>query len=225
MKQMTGIYLIRHGRSVANTKGILAGRLPNIELDEIGVLQAGALAQNLSTVDISEFYTSPLERCMATSASIMQENKKIKNLHVADEFIECDYGKWSGKKISKLSLLPLWKVIQSTPSQVTFPDGEAMVQMSSRAVSGLMSILTTKKPPNNIAIVSHADVIKALIAFAMGLHLDNFQKLIIDPASISKLSWNENSFTVDFINQKSHLAQINSKSKAPSGAVLGGGAG
>jgi probable phosphomutase (TIGR03848 family) len=225
MKQMTEIYLIRHGRSVANTKGILAGRLPKIELDEIGVAQARALAQNLASVDIADIFSSPLERCMATAAIILEQNPKIKKMQVADEFIECDYGKWSGKKISKLSLLPLWKVIQSTPSQATFPDGESMMQMSSRAVGGLMTLLNTKKPPKNIAIVSHADVIKALIAFAMGLHLDNFQKLIIDPASISKLKWQKNNFYVDSINQKSHLAQIKSESKAPSGAVLGGGAG
>lgn len=225
MNQMTEIYLIRHGRSIANTKGILAGRLPKIELDEIGISQARALGQNLASIDLREIYSSPLERCMATAASIMEQNQKIKKMHVADEFVECDYGKWSGKKISKLSLLPLWKVIQKTPSQVVFPDGEAMVQMSSRATDGLMKLLNSKKSSRKIAIVSHADVIKALIAFAMGLHLDNFQKLIIDPASISKLSWQDNSFYIDFINQKSHLAQINSVSTAPSGAVLGGGAG
>jgi hypothetical protein len=110
--------------------------------------------------------------------------------------------------------------------QEPFPKGESMLEMANRANNGLLKILEEhKKKPIKIAIVSHADVIKAVLAFAMGLHLDNFQRLIVDPASISKINWNKGSFYVDYINQKSHLSEISSKTNAPSGAVLGGGAG
>jgi probable phosphomutase (TIGR03848 family) len=223
---MHEIFLIRHGRSTANNKGVLAGRLPGIELDEVGVKQASAVAQYLTQFDIKVIYSSPLERCINTAKIIKEPHKKITKISIDKNFLECDYGSWSGKKISKLSILPLWKIIQKTPSQVTFPKGESMLEMANRANNGLLKILEEhKKKPIKIAIVSHADVIKAVLAFAMGLHLDNFQRLIVDPASISKINWNKGSFYVDYINQKSHLSEISSKTNAPSGAVLGGGAG
>ncbi len=223
---MSEIYLIRHGRSTANTSGILAGRLPNIDLDEIGTKQAAALARHFASVEITNFYSSPLQRCTQTASAIIKKQQKITALEIAEDFVECDYGTWSGKKISKLTKLPLWKVIQQTPSTAVFPEGESMVQMANRASSGLINLLNLqKKKTAKIAIVSHADVIKAVLAFAMGLNLDNFQKLIIDPAAISKITWAKNSFFINYVNQKSHLVNINSKTKAPSGAVLGGGAG
>jgi probable phosphomutase (TIGR03848 family) len=223
---MHEIFLIRHGRSTANNKGVLAGRLPGIELDAVGIDQARAVAKHLSSVDFNSVYSSPLPRCLNTAKIINDSQKKARQINIQDGFNECDYGAWSGKKLSKLASHSLWKIIQDSPSQVKFPQGEAMTDMSHRSTSALLDILkASKSRSQKIAIVSHADVIKSLVAFAMGLHLDNFQRLIIDPASVSKINWTDNKFYIEFINNKDHLSNIVAKSKAASGAVLGGGAG
>jgi probable phosphomutase (TIGR03848 family) len=223
---MHEIFLIRHGRSTANNKGVLAGRLPGVELDAVGIDQAHAVAHKLKRIEFNAVYSSPLPRCINTAKIITTSQKKAPKILIENRFTECDYGSWSGKKLSKLATLSLWKVIQNSPSQAKFPNGESMVDMAHRASSSLLEILQqSKKKSQKIAIVSHADVIKSLLAFAMGLHLDNFQRLIIDPASVSKINWSNDNFYVEFINNKDHLATIASNSKAPSGAVLGGGAG
>ena len=134
--------------------------------------------------------------------------------------------KEANKKINKLSSLPLWKTIQQAPSQVTFPQGESMMQMATRASNGLMNLISNlRKSEQNLVIVTHADLIKALLANALGMHLDHFQKIIIDPASISTLTYQDNKLFVAGVNDKAHLKLIDNKTLAPSGAILGGGAG
>lgn len=223
---MHTIYLVRHGRSEANQKGLLAGRAPKVKLDEVGLAQAKALGDAFSNTPIDLLFSSPLERCLNTAEAIKKAQKKNVNIKKNADFIECDYGTWTNKRLASLSKLSLWKTIQSHPSQVTFPAGESLLNMSNRAVDGLNLILSSLKKKNSkIVIVSHADLIKALLANALGMHLDNFQKIIIDPASVSTLQFNGNSYVTAGINEKSHLKNIESKSQAPSGAVLGGGAG
>lgn len=220
------IYLVRHGRSTANQKGLLAGRTPNVKLDEIGTAQAESLGNFFSEKQIHKLVSSPLERCLVTAEKISQHQKKPINLIKSDEFLECDYGSWSNKKINKLSSLPLWKTIQQAPSQVTFPQGESMMQMATRASNGLMNLISNlRKSEQNLVIVTHADLIKALLANALGMHLDHFQKIIIDPASISTLTYQDNKLFVAGVNDKAHLKLIDNKTLAPSGAILGGGAG
>lgn len=223
---MHTIFLVRHGRSSANQRGLLAGRAPNVKLDAVGLLQAKALSTAFSGSPIDLLISSPLERCLHTAELINQGQKKKQKIFKSAQFIECDYGKWTNKRLSSLSKLPLWKIIQTQPSQVTFPAGESLLNMSNRVINGLNQVLfDLKKKPSKIVIVTHADLIKALIANALGLHLDNFQKIIIDPASISTLHWSNAGFVTSGINEKSHLKNIESKSKAPSGAVIGGGGG
>lgn len=223
---MTTIYLVRHGRSMANQKGLLAGRAPKVALDEVGKAQARALGEFFSTVTIDKLISSPLERCVDTAKEIKNFQAKSLKVQVSKDFIECDYGTWTNKKLSKLSSQTLWKVIQETPSLVTFPEGEAMLEMSARATAGLIGALEKiQNPKANLLIVTHADLIKALISNALGMHLDHFQKLIVDPASISTLTFQKNKFFVAGVNDRSHLGVKKVKSDASTRAVLGGGAG
>lgn len=223
---MKTIFLVRHGRSTANQKGVLAGRSPKVELDDVGISQAKAVGEFFSSWKIDKLITSPLERCLTTAKEISNQQNKSLKVEISKNFIECDYGTWTNKKLANLSSLPLWKVVQENPSLVTFPKGESMLQMATRASAGLMSALAQiKKPKANLVIVTHADLIKALISHTLGMHLDQFQKIIVDPASISTLTFQNNKFFVAGVNDRSHLKSIKSKTKAPSGAVLGGGAG
>lgn len=223
---MTTVFLVRHGRSTANQKGLLAGRAANVELDAIGIKQAEALGKFFSEQPIDKLISSPLERCVTTAREIKSFQSRTLKLQISKEFIECDYGSWTNKKLISLAKKPLWKTIQSNPSLVTFPDGEAMNQMSLRAINGLLAAVNSvDSSETKILIVTHADLIKALIANALGVHLDNFQKIVVDPASVSTLKFENNNFFVAGVNEKYHLKNIKAKSKAPSGAVLGGGAG
>ncbi len=223
---MTTIFLVRHGRSTANQKGLLAGRAANVELDATGLKQAAALGEFFSEVAIDKLISSPLERCVTTAREIKNQQPKSLKLQISQKFIECDYGAWTNKKLVHLAKKPLWKTIQTNPSLVTFPDGEAMNQMSLRAINGLLAAVKgVDNPKAKILIVTHADLIKALIANALGVHLDNFQKIVVDPASVSTLNFEKDNFFVAGVNEKYHLKNIQAKSKAPAGAVLGGGAG
>lgn len=223
---MKTIFLVRHGRSTANQKGLLAGRAPKVELDEVGKAQAKALGEYFSSTKIDKLISSPLERCLTTAKEIKNLQGKSLKVQISQNFIECDYGTWTNKKLSKLSSQSLWKVIQETPSLVTFPKGESMLQMATRASAGLIKVIEQiKKPKANLIIVTHADLIKALIATTLGMHLDHFQKIIVDPASISTLTFQNNKFFVAGVNDRSHIKSIKSKTGAPSGAILGGGAG
>lgn len=223
---MTTIYLVRHGRSTANQKGLLAGRTPKVALDEVGKAQARALGEFFSSVAVDNLISSPLERCVDTAKEIKKFQDKSLKVQISKDFIECDYGTWTNKKLSKLTSQSLWKVIQETPSLVTFPQGEAMLEMATRATAGLISALEKNQNPKaTLLIVTHADLIKALISNALGMHLDHFQKLIVDPASISTLTFQKNKFYVAGVNDRSHLGLKQNKSDASARAVLGGGAG
>ena len=223
---MKTVYLVRHGRSTANDKGLLAGRAPFVSLDQVGKAQAMALGEIFSQKKLDKLVSSPLERCLDTAKHIKAKQKKNVNIEISKDFLECDYGSWTNKKIVKLAALPLWKTVQEAPSQVTFPNGEGLLQMATRASSGLINLLSKSgKRDSRFLVVTHADIIKALIAHALGMHLDQFQKLIVDPASISTLKFNDNKLFVSGVNDTAHLKNIDNKTQAPSGAVLGGGAG
>jgi 2,3-bisphosphoglycerate-dependent phosphoglycerate mutase len=116
-----------------------------------------------------------------------------------------EYGTWSGKPLKQLSKDPIWKSIQSRPSLVRFPGGESFSEMSLRANQAVLEVAAGK---NRIAIVSHGDVIKAIIAFHLGMSLDSFQRLSIDPASISILR--VPSSQIILMNSTSHLMKTES---------------
>ncbi len=222
------IVLVRHGRTSANERGILAGRSPGVTLDEVGQEQATTLATRLSTVPFATIVTSPLERTRETAAHIHGQQDDITSDVVVDErFIECDYGTWTGQSLATLAKKPLWKQVQSHPSAVTFPDGESLMAMSMRAVAAIREWNQQVSESDVLAVVSHGDVIKAVLADALGMHLDAFQRLTIDPCSVSIVRYTKvRPFVVRINDTGSDVAFLASKdSDVSTDAPVGGGAG
>jgi probable phosphomutase (TIGR03848 family) len=178
------LLLVRHGLT-AMTGPVLAGRTPGVHLDERGVAQASAVAQRIAALAVSTIVTSPLDRCEQTAAAIRAAQPAQPQLHVDERIVECDYGDWTGKPIKELSRDPVWKVVQQQPSAARFPGGESLAEVSSRAVAAVRD-WNARLPEDAIWVAcSHGDVIKAILADALGLHLDQFQRIVVDPCAVS----------------------------------------
>lgn len=232
---MATVILVRHGRTTANVSGVLAGRQPGVQLDEEGVRQARATAQRLSAVPLVALVTSPLERCVQTADLLAdaQPDLSATEVRVESRLSECDYGEWQGRKIADLAREELWATVQRQPSAAVFPGGESLAAMSARgvaAVRGLDDALEAEHGPHAVwAAVSHGDVIKAILADALGSHLDHFQRIVVDPASVSVVRYTAGRPFVLGLN--THAGDLSGLVAAPPGevpsgdAVPGGGAG
>jgi len=189
---VTTVLLVRHGRTTANDAGVLAGWTEGVSLDGTGQAQAQALAARLASVPLVAVVASPLQRCRETT-DLFLDGRDVP-VHPDDRLGEVRYGEWSGKELKKLAKEPLWKVVQSHPSAMTFPGegGESLRAMADRAVDAVRdwnSRLASDKEDAVYAVVSHGDVIKAILADALGMHLDQFQRLVVDPGSVSIVSY------------------------------------
>jgi len=186
---MTTVLLIRHGRTSANTAGLLVGRASGIELDAAGVQQAADLATRLAGVQLRAIVTSPLRRCRQTAQVVIAAQSDGCVYAVEQGLVECGYGEWTGRSLRELSKDKLWGAIQQQPSAVRFPGGESMSEMSTRAVAAVRAWNARMEAEHGTdavwAAVSHGDLIKAILADALGMHLDSFQRIVVDPASIS----------------------------------------
>ena len=229
---MTTVLLIRHGRTKANADGILAGWKPGVLLDAVGRKQASAMAERLEGVRIPRIVSSPLERTMATADAIAAFQRRKPLMDIDDRFGEAHYGDWTGKPLKDLAAEPMWKVVQSHPSAAVFPgaDGESMAAMSHRAVSAIREWYDMVGPEGMYAVVSHGDVIKAILADALGMHLDAFQRIRVDPCSLSIIQYTSHRpFVVRSNDSTTELSKLLAPSKpkhVPSGdAAVGGGAG
>jgi probable phosphoglycerate mutase len=184
--------LIRHAHSEANAKGILSGRISGVHLSSTGLKQAQELSLRLGALKVSQLRISPLERCVETISpwweSVGRKNNPGVEIFKDDALIEVDYGKWSGKKLSLLSKNKLWKTVQNNPSGMYFPSGEGLAQMQERAMRAVYGAIESKRKGATV-LVSHGDVIKSIVASALGLHLDGFQRIVIDPASVSVIDF------------------------------------
>lgn len=187
---MTTVLLIRHGRTTANGAGVLAGWTEGVSLDDVGRDQVHALGARLGAVPLAAVVCSPLQRCTET-VDLMLDGRAAVERHLDDRVGEVRYGDWSGKELKKLAKDPLWKVVQSHPSAMTFPGegGEAMRDMQVRAVEAVREWNARLGEDAVYAVVSHGDVIKAVLADALGMHLDQFQRLVVDPASVSVVTY------------------------------------
>jgi probable phosphomutase (TIGR03848 family) len=232
---MATVLLVRHGRSSANSGGILAGRTPGVLLDDVGKEQAQATGTRIAALPLRAVVTSPLERCTLTAEAITGARTDDLEIQVDDRLTECGYGDWTGQELKKLAKDPLWKTVQAHPSGVTFPRGESMRAMQARGVEAVRDWdrrVTEEHGADAIWVaVSHADVIKAIVADALGTHLDNFQRIVVDPASVSVVSYTPLRPFVVRYNEHGDLSGLvppkrrRSRKKAGSDAVVGGGAG
>jgi probable phosphomutase (TIGR03848 family) len=189
---MTVVLVVRHGLT-ASTGKALTGWLPGIDLDDRGQQQAAALASQLAEVPLAAIVTSPLERCQQTAAIICSWRRSLDTtgqepaVQTDDRLGECRYGDWTGKSLRQLSRDPLWRVVQAHPSAVRFPgeNGESMIAMQQRAVTAVRDWNARLGPDAVYLICSHGDVIKAILADALGMHLDMAQRIQVDPCSLS----------------------------------------
>jgi probable phosphomutase (TIGR03848 family) len=228
---VTTVVLLRHGRTTANTGGVLAGWTPGVQLDDTGRAQVEAVAARLAAVPLAAVVSSPLERCMQTAEAVVAGREVV--LQTDDRFGEARYGDWTGRALKELVKDPLWKVVQQHPSAAVFPgaEGEGLAQTQARAVAAVREWNAKLGPDAVWLACSHGDVIKAVLADALGLHLDQFQRIVVDPASISIVTYTDTRPFVVRLNDVGGdvSALIPPKRRArrrrSSDAVVGGGAG
>ena len=169
---MATVILVRHGRTTANATGVLAGRLPGVRLDDRGTEQAVATAERLAPVRLVAAVSSPLERCKQTTRAITRAQAGDLAITTERRLSECDYGEWQGRELKDLAKEPLWKVVQGQPSAAAFPGGESMRAMQDRAVEAVRRhdrLVEAEHGPGAVWLaVSHGDVIKAILADALG---------------------------------------------------------
>lgn len=230
---MSTVVLLRHGRSQANAGNVLAGRSPGVDLDDAGREQARALAARLVDVALVAVVSSPMQRCIQTAEPLLIDRPGT-SIVVDERLTECDYGDWTGSTLRALSKDPLWKTVQAHPSGVRFPGGEAMREMQHRAVSAVRerdaAIDREHGPDTCWAAVSHGDVIKSVVADALGLHLDEFQRIVVEPASVTVIRYTPLRPFVLRVNDRGNLADLRAptrkrrrRARADSDAVVGGG--
>lgn len=185
------VILVRHGRSTSNTAHTLAGRAEGVELDEKGLAQAAALVERLAGVPIKALVRSPQLRCGMTLEPLAAA-LGLEPL-VDDRLSEVDYGQWTGRPLGELINEPLWSVVQQQPSAAVFPEGEGLAQVQARAVAAIRehdSRLRAEHGGDAVWVAcTHGDVIKAVVADALGTHLDSFQRITADPASVSVIRY------------------------------------
>ena len=187
---MTTVLLVRHGLT-ATTGPVLAGWTAGLALDERGHAQADAVAARLAPLPLAAVVASPLDRCQQTAAAIAAGRDL--ELATDDRLGECRYGDWTGQEIKKLAKDPLWRAVQVHPSAVRFPgpQGEPLRETQARAVAAVRDWNDRLGPDAIWLACSHGDVIKAVVADALGMHLDLFQRIVVDPCSITVLRYAE----------------------------------
>jgi probable phosphomutase (TIGR03848 family) len=182
---MTVLMLIRHGENDYLKQNRLPGHLPDIHLNTHGREQAEALAESLKTLRIRAIYSSPLERAIETAEPLAQRLGLA--IQLRPGLTDTNVGDWEGRLLKDLRKLPLWKQVQEMPSQAHFPGGESILETQKRVVREIDIICQVHKPKEMVAVVFHADPIKAVLAHFLGLPLDNFQKLWVATGSLSVL--------------------------------------
>ena len=218
---MARIVLLRHAHSVANEKNLLAGRTAGIALSKTGKTQAEELVVRLGATKFDEVAISPLQRCRETIDPWLAADGAKSPVVIDESVSEVDYGNWSGKTLASLRRKSQWKVVQDFPSQMIFPKGESLLEMQGRALSGFYRLNAVKgKGPR--LLVSHGDVIKSIVAHCLGMHLDQFQRLVIEPASLTIIDTDSGvSRLVRFNDAKGFLTSERSTNQSALGGSTG----
>lgn len=226
---MATVLLVRHGRTTANATGVLAGRTAGVSLDQVGRDQAALTGDRLAAIPLVGVVSSPLERCQQTAQHILDSQTGTPDLSVEPGLTECDYGEWQGRTLIDLAKEDLWSVVQSQPSAVVFPGGESMAAMQARAVAAIRrhdAAVEAEHGPGAVWVaVSHGDIIKSILADALGMHLDLFQRIDVGPASVSIVRYGASRPSVHATNTDAGDLSWLSKGIRSGDAPVGGGAG
>ena len=232
------VILLRHGRSTSNTAGVLAGRTEGVDLDDKGREQALGLIDRVGELPIRALICSPMLRCRRTLEPLA-ESLCLQPV-IDDRLAEVDYGDWTGRKLGDLASEPLWRVVQAHPSAAVFPGGEGLAQVQARAVSAvrehdrrLAAEYGGEQGDALWVACTHGDVIKSVIADAYGMHLDSFQRVNADPASVSVIRYTQlRPFVVHVNHTGARLSaalraapppEAEPEAEAQSGDAVGGG--
>ncbi|MFE4667704.1 histidine phosphatase family protein [Streptomyces sp. NPDC056716] len=226
---MPTLILLRHGRSTANTAGLLAGWTPGVVLDERGREQAATVPSRLAALPLAEVVTSPLTRCRETVQPLLEARPAL-TVHEDERIGEAHYGDWSGRKLGELTGEPLMDIVQSHPSAAAFPGGESMRAMAHRAAEAVREWNARVERDHGADAVylmcSHGDIIKALVADALGLHLDLFQRISVEPCSITVIRYTRLRPFLLRLGDTGDFASLVPREAPPEGeAPVGGGAG
>ena len=207
---MTVVLLIRHAHTdTAGTR--LTGWSRGVHLNERGRREATTLAERLDGVPIAAVYASPLERCRETASPLA----RARGLSISARrgLLEVDYGEWTGRTIAGLRRTKLWRVVQHAPSRVRFPGGESLLDVQARAVAEVERIAAAHAR-DTVAVVTHADVVRLLVAHYAGMHLDDLQRLVVDPASVSAIALGEGSARLLKVNDTGDLGALRPRARA-----------
>jgi probable phosphomutase (TIGR03848 family) len=207
---MTVVLLVRHGETDAAGKR-LTGWARGVHLNARGRDEAVRLVERLEGVPVDAIYTSPLERCRETVAPLAR--RRGLSVIARRGLLEVDYGEWTGRTISQLRRTRLWRVVQRSPSTVRFPNGESLLEVQARAVAELDAIAAAH-PKATVAVVTHADVIKLLIAHLVGMHADHLQRLVVDPASVTVVALSDGLARLVKVNDTGGLEALRPRTRA-----------
>lgn len=226
---MATVILVRHGRTTANATGMLAGRTAGVRLDKVGRDQAARTALRLAPVPLVGVVSSPLERCRQTARIILDQQTGEPAMPIERGITECDYGEWQGRALKELAKEKLWSVVQTQPSAAAFPGGESLTAMQARAVSAIRRLDASFESRHGAGAVwvavSHGDIIKSILADALGMHLDLFQRIYVGPGSVSIVRYGASHPDVVATNTESGDLSWLAAAPPPEDAPVGGGAG
>jgi probable phosphomutase (TIGR03848 family) len=196
---MSRIVLLRHAHSSANAKGILSGRNEGVALSAKGAVQAQELIERLDKVAFTSIRISPMQRCQETiNPWLNQQKVSLQKKAIIDpQLVEVDFGSWTGRKISDLAKKSEWKIVQNTPEKMAFPEGESLKQVQKRA---MQTIALSAKGAKPTLIVTHADVIKAILSGLLSSGLKDFQKFAVNPASLTVIDYDEKGSRIITVN-------------------------
>jgi probable phosphomutase (TIGR03848 family) len=220
------VILLRHGRSTSNTAHTLAGRADGVDLDDKGREQAKGLVERIGALPVKAIVRSPLLRCERTVEPLAAA-LGLQPI-VEERLSEVDYGQWTGRNIGDLVKEPLWAVVQQHPSAAVFPDGEGLARVQARAVEAVREHdrrLAVEHDADVLWVAcTHGDVIKAVVADALGSHLDTFQRITADPASLSVIRYTAARPFVMHVNHTGAAltAALLAKPEPSGDAVVGG---
>jgi len=215
----TTLFLIRHAIT-AQTGRVLYGQTPGIDLDDRGRAQAAKLAERFASVRLTAIYSSPLGRCTQT----VEPLAAAKRLRVspAPDLIEMDTGSWTGRTLPQVRRTKLWRIVQTAPSRFRFPDGEGFVEAQTRAVAAVDRI-ARKHPRGRVAVASHGDIVRIVLAHLLGTPLDDFQRIVVDTASVSVIVIHRGQRRVVLANDTGGLERFGEPAVAPWEAAADGG--
>jgi probable phosphomutase (TIGR03848 family) len=216
---MATLFLIRHALT-AQTGRVLYGQTPGIDLDDRGRAQAAKLAERFASVRLTAIYSSPLDRCTQTVKPLAA----AKRLRVspAPDLIEMDTGTWTGRTLPQVRRTKLWRVVQTEPSRFRFPGGEGFVEAEARAVAAVDRI-ARKHPRGRVAVASHGDIVRIVLAHLLGTPLDDFQRIVVDTASVSVVVIDGRHRRVVLANDTGGLERFGEPAVAPWEAATDGG--